>query len=218
MIEEFVKNTFQDNQSVVIAVVVAIVCFIISFIFNNRNDIKEFLDGCYKKRRLQEINQQKIEETASTTASHEETLRELSNMFKKFTESQELYREQSRELRDNMRKDNLEALNQSNQALQEISTINKSIENIIQRLDNIATEQKDAREKSKQQELNKLRDRLLQGWRYYTSDKNPHKGAWTRMEAESYWALFGDYEDLGGDGYMHTVVQPEMNKLDVTDM
>ena len=31
MIEEFVKNTFQDNQSVVIAVVVAIVCFIISF-------------------------------------------------------------------------------------------------------------------------------------------------------------------------------------------
>ena len=75
MIEEFVKNTFQDNQSVVIAVVVAIVCFIISFIFNNRNDIKEFLDGCYKKRRLQEINQQKIEETASTTASPEETLR-----------------------------------------------------------------------------------------------------------------------------------------------
>ena len=38
------------------------------------------------------------------------------------------------------------------------------------------------------------------------------------MEAESYWALFGDYEDLGGDGYMHTVVQPEMNKLDVIDM
>lgn len=218
MIDEFIKSTFQNNPSIVVAVTVAIICFIISFLFNNRKDIKAFIDGCYSKRRLQEINQQKIDETASVTASHEETLRELSNMFKKFVENQEVYRTQSQELRDSIRKDNLEALNRSNQALQEISTINQAIDNIMQRLDDIAKEQKDAREKSKQQELNKLRDRLLQGWRYYTSDKNPHPNAWTKMEAESYWALFGDYEDLGGDGYMHTVVQPDMNKLDVLEM
>lgn len=65
---------------------------------------------------------------------------------------------------------------------------------------------------------NKLRDLLLQNYRYYTNpDKNP-SGSWTRMEADAFWALFHDYEDAGGDGFMHTDVQPAMEKLIVVDM
>ena len=42
--------------------------------------------------------------------------------------------------------------------------------------------------------------------------------AWNRMEAEAFWELFKEYEDAGGDGYIHTVVQPAMNLLKVIDI
>lgn len=68
------------------------------------------------------------------------------------------------------------------------------------------------------QNLNKLRDRLLQIYRYYANEeKNPNL-AWTEMEKDAYDRLFQDYENLGGDGYMHTVVEPEMNSLEVINM
>ena len=67
-------------------------------------------------------------------------------------------------------------------------------------------------------EINKLRDRILQSYRYYTSaEKNPQK-AWSAMEADAFWRMFGDYEDLGGDGYIHSDVQPAMNSLAVVQM
>lgn len=68
------------------------------------------------------------------------------------------------------------------------------------------------------QNLNRLRDRLLQIYRYYANvEKNPTL-AWTEMEKEAYDHLFQDYETLGGDGFMHTVVEPKMNSLEVVDM
>ena len=73
-------------------------------------------------------------------------------------------------------------------------------------------------EQDRRRECNKLRDMLLQNYRYYTNkERNPHQ-SWTQMEAEAFWELFGDYEDLGGNGYMHTVVQPEMERLMVVDV
>ena len=75
----------------------------------------------------------------------------------------------------------------------------------------------DMQEKRDIRERNKLRDKLLQSYRYYTDiQKNPNQ-SWTKMESEAFWALFRDYEDMGGDGYMHTVIQPAMNLLKVTD-
>ena len=35
---------------------------------------------------------------------------------------------------------------------------------------------------------------------------------------EAFWELFKEYEDAGGDGYIHTVVQPAMNLLKVIDI
>ena len=73
-------------------------------------------------------------------------------------------------------------------------------------------------EETKKRERNKLRDRLLQSYRYYTSaEKNPEK-AWSEMEAEAFWKIFKDYEDLDGDGYVHSEVQPVMNDLQVIPM
>lgn len=38
------------------------------------------------------------------------------------------------------------------------------------------------------------------------------------MESDAFWKMFGDYEEAGGDGDMHTTVQPAMRLLDVIQM
>ena len=73
-------------------------------------------------------------------------------------------------------------------------------------------------EQNKKKERNKLRDLLLTNYRHYTNkEQNPHQ-TWTAMEAEAFWALFHDYEDAGGNGYIHTVVQPEMERLMIVEL
>lgn len=93
----------------------------------------------------------------------------------------------------------------------EIQSIRKSQEENVKRLDEM--------EKStKRRERNKLRDRLLQNFRYFTSkEKNPMQ-AWTRMESEAFLELFKDYEEAGGNGYVHSEVQPAMNLLELVEM
>ena len=87
-----------------------------------------------------------------------------------------------------------------------------------QQITNINDRLKSIEDTSKKRERNKLRECILRSYRYYTSpDKNPQQ-AWTRMEEQTFWASFGDYEEADGDGYVHTVVQPAMNKLSVIEM
>ena len=64
---------------------------------------------------------------------------------------------------------------------------------------------------------NRLRDVLLERYRYYTDPVRNPSLSWSPMEAEAFWELFGDYERAGGDGYMHSVVQPAMNRLRIVD-
>lgn len=73
-------------------------------------------------------------------------------------------------------------------------------------------------EQNQKRECNKLRDMLLQNYRHYTNKTHNPSQSWTRMEAEAFWELFHDYEESGGDGYMHTVVQPEMERLIIIEL
>ena len=43
-------------------------------------------------------------------------------------------------------------------------------------------------------------------------------GTWNTMEAEAFWEMFSDYEDVEGNGYIHSVVQPAMNKLKIVNI
>ena len=71
---------------------------------------------------------------------------------------------------------------------------------------------------NQKRERNKLRDRLLQSYRYFTSkEKNPML-AWSEMEAEAFWQIFKDYEALKGNGHVHTEVQPAMRNLEIIPM
>ena len=82
----------------------------------------------------------------------------------------------------------------------------------------ITTELKNIEERRKKTERNDLRERLLRSYRYYTSkEKNPQQ-AWSEMESDAFWKTFGDYEDAGGDGHMHSEVQPAMRRLEIIPM
>ena len=107
------------------------------------------------------------------------------------------YHQQSIEIRNGLKKD--------------IDEIKEAVGNITHRLDVME-------EKSRQNEANKLQNTLIQSYQYYTSaEKNPLQ-AWTQMESKAFWALFRDYEDKGGDGYIHSEVEPAMAALRVVAM
>ena len=93
---------------------------------------------------------------------------------------------------------------------QEIQVIRESVERYESRLESME-------ENQKRRECNKLRDRLLQSYRYYTNENSNPSKSWTHMEAEAFWSLFRDYEEAGGNGYMHTVVQPAMTNLTIRE-
>lgn len=70
-------------------------------------------------------------------------------------------------------------------------------------------------EENKQRECNRLRDILLQNYRYYTS-REPQ--SWSRMEHDTFFEIYNDYTNLGGNSYMHSVVGPAMEKLTITEI
>lgn len=81
---------------------------------------------------------------------------------------------------------------------------------IIERLDKME-------EKTNERDKNKLRDILLQNYRYYTNKETNPSQSWTKVESETFWALYSDYEESGGNGHMHTDVAPAMRRLKIVE-
>ena len=107
----------------------------------------------------------------------------------------------------------------------ELIMIKENQEKISKDMNELALGQEEIKEKQKVLEenhqdyiLTTSRDRLLQSYRYYTStEKNP-MGAWSEMEKEAFDKLFKTCERMGGDGLLHTEVEPAMAKLDVISL
>lgn len=107
------------------------------------------------------------------------------------------YREQSKKIQQELKT--------------ELGKIRESLQDLSTRVDTMEKGRKE-------EDLHKLRDLLIKAYNYYADpEKNP-SGAWTRMEAESFWDLFYDYEAKGGDGYIHSTVQPAMERLRIIEM
>ena len=87
---------------------------------------------------------------------------------------------------------------------------NEDVENrkeVMQKLDRL-----------EEREKNALRAKILEEHRFYTDEqRNPLK-AWSEMEEHSFRKLVEDYEALGGNDYVHEIVLPDMNRLDVISM
>ncbi len=107
------------------------------------------------------------------------------------------YREQSKKIQQELKT--------------ELGKIRESLQDLSTRVDTMEKGRKE-------EDLHKLRDLLIKAYNYYADpEKNP-SGAWTRMETESFWDLFYDYEAKGGDGYIHSTVQPAMERLRIIEM
>lgn len=70
-------------------------------------------------------------------------------------------------------------------------------------------------DKLEDRERNALRAKILDMHRMFTSKKMNPMQAWTEMERDAFNDLIIDYESLNGNGHVHTVVIPEMNRLRV---
>ena len=93
----------------------------------------------------------------------------------------------------------------------QIEALQETVDSIVRRLDKME-------EATRNKELNKTRNLLLQSYQYYTSAERNPMLAWTKMEADTFWALFKDYKEMDGDGYMDSEVEPAMNRLMIIQM
>lgn len=64
-------------------------------------------------------------------------------------------------------------------------------------------------------EKNAIRQKLLDEHRLFMDKERNPMLAWTEMEHHAFFRLVEDYEELGGNDYVHSVVLPDMNSLEV---
>jgi hypothetical protein len=67
-------------------------------------------------------------------------------------------------------------------------------------------------------EKNALREKIIGLYRTFTDETLNPMQAWTDMEHHSFFELVRDYESLGGNDYVHKVILPAMNRLEIIYM
>ena len=67
-------------------------------------------------------------------------------------------------------------------------------------------------------EKNTLRSKIIAEYNLFTNSQRNPEHAWSEMEHHAFFALVSDYEDLGGNDYVHGTVIPAMNTLEVVPM
>lgn len=87
---------------------------------------------------------------------------------------------------------------------EEITKISKGVSEI-------STKLSDMRKEIDETEMAKLKDSIVTYYRKYKE-----LGEWTKLESEAFWDLFKRYEAHGGNGYVHSVIEPVMRELRVT--
>lgn len=183
-----ILSSISMAQFLVIAVVIIGVGVTI---FKFRDNIKKFLEDYRHKANYKEDLMAQIkkydQEIATLKKHHEEDITSFYN-------NQSKYRQQSLEKQKNY---------------------DAHFTSIDQKLDDLTNLILNHYEETKTLKRNELREKLINSYRHYCSPDNNPSQSWNEMESEAFWELFHDYEALGGNGYMHRVVKPEMEKLEV---
>lgn len=157
-----------------------------------------FLFSIYKE--VKKYIGTKIKEQEQKTKQEEEYKKKINDAWNE-TQKYPMYRAQSIQIQSDLE-------TKISGVRDEESNIMKEIKKIS---DRIAKMEEGAREREK----NRLRDLLIKYYKHYTSlEANPSQ-SWTDMEKMSYDALLKDYEELGGNDYIHLTVDPAMKELNV---
>lgn len=67
-------------------------------------------------------------------------------------------------------------------------------------------------------EKNRIRASLISEYNLFTNPKKNPLLAWSEMEHDAFFKQVKDYEELGGNDYIHSEVLPAMNKLTIIPM
>lgn len=110
-----------------------------------------------------------------------------------------------------IRKSNI-AQEELKKTIDTVHELDAKYESISSRIDDICSKLEQIQETENRSKLKELKDKLVQYYNTYTP-----KGCWTALESDAFWDLFNEYEQRGGDGYIHTVVEPAMRSLKVID-
>ena len=98
------------------------------------------------------------------------------------------------------------------QSIQHDERIKKDLQTVSEKVDNIVVILDNMERKNNTTEMKKLKEKLVA---YYNKYKDI--GEWSYVEKEVFWDLFEDYEARGGDGFIHSTVEPVMRGLKVLD-
>lgn len=90
--------------------------------------------------------------------------------------------------------------------------IKDDLKNVTDKVNEIAETLSKMQKADNVTEMKKLKEKLVA---YYNKYKN--SDGWTSMDKEVFWDLFEDYEKRGGDGFIHSKVEPVMCELKVID-
>lgn len=98
------------------------------------------------------------------------------------------------------------------QSIRHDELIKNDLISLTNTVNGIANTLSEMQKKDNETKIKELKDSLT---RYYNKYKNI--GEWSKLEKDAFWDLFEDYEERGGDGYMHTIVEPVMRELKEVD-
>lgn len=98
------------------------------------------------------------------------------------------------------------------QSIRHDKMIKDDILSLTSTVNGIANTLNSMQEKENETKIKELKGSLI---RYYHKYKDI--GEWSKLEKDAFWDLFDDYEKRGGDGYIHTIVEPVMRELKEID-
>lgn len=218
--DKIIEIIFSDisNPVTLLFILIVIAYLLFKGLWNNRENIKKSLEKYYQLRKRKE-------DLYNTVDNLQQSMNDIiaetqaSNQFQKdFYNKQSGYRQQSQELRDQLEKKTDIAIDKSTEANERSKETLAQITEIYKLIEKIQLRQEELDAARRAQKVNELRTYLLNSFRYFTSlDNNPEQ-SWNEMEAHAFWAMFRDYEELGGNDYVHKIVQPAMNKLKVVPL
>ena len=90
--------------------------------------------------------------------------------------------------------------------------IEKDLMLVSNKMDSLSEQIRDMQRKMDQTEMAKLKDSIVN---YYKKYKE--LGEWTQLESDAFWDLFKRYEAHGGNGFVHSSVEPTMRDINIID-
>lgn len=98
------------------------------------------------------------------------------------------------------------------QSIRHDKIIRDDLTSVSDKVDAVSAQITNMQKKIDDTEMAKLKDTLISYYRKYKDI-----GEWTQLESDAFWDLFRSYESHGGNGFMHSTVEPVMRELRIVE-